>query len=170
MSVIKSFCACPRLFIQDWGFVDHWPRVSKSFKKYPEFCFIKWWNGSQVLRKEFRLNSKDRKQPPSLSPGDYLQFITLWVPVRGLFLACDEELRFRLRPNGERKTRMKSLWNPGYQFIYSTVEEVCSMFLSTLTFTSPSRSPVKVLEGAGCDHCWLAHFVIIPWIMTVRSR
>ena len=67
MSVIKSFCACPRLFIQDWGFVDHWPRVSKSFKKYPEFCFIKWWKGSQVLRKEFRLKvSTENSRPPYL--------------------------------------------------------------------------------------------------------
>ena len=127
-----------------------------------------------MLRKEFRLNSKDRKHPPSLSPGDYLQFITLWVPVRGFFSCATKSFvghrPTRLRPKAERKTRMKSLWNPGYQFIYSTVEEVCSMSLSALTFTSPSRRPVKVLEGAGSDHCWLAHFVIMPRIMTVRSR
>ena len=102
MSVIKSFCACPRLFIQDCGFVDHWPRVSKSFKKYPEFCFIKWWNGSQVLRKEFRLNS-NRKQPPSLSPGNYLQFNTLWVPVRCFFSRATRSFVFVFgrRPNGK---------------------------------------------------------------------
>ena len=168
MSVIKSFCACPRLFIQDWGFVDHWPRVSKSFKKYPEFCFIKWWKGSQVLRKEFRLKVRTENSRPPYLLGTI--FSSLPCISERFFLACDEELCLRLRPKAERKTRMKSLWNPGYQFIYSTVEEVCSMSLSALTFTSPSRRPVKVLEGAGSDHCWLAHFVIMPRIMTVRSR
>ena len=113
MSVIKSFCACPRLFIQDWGFVDHWPRVSKSFKKYPEFCFIKWWNGSQVLRKEFRLNSKDRKQPPSLSPGDYLQFITLWVPVRGFFSRATRSFVFVFGRMGNGKHAWKASGTQG---------------------------------------------------------
>lgn len=165
MSVIKSFCACPRLFIQDWGFVDHWPRVSKSFKKYPECCFIKWWKGSQVLRKEFRLKVSTENSRPPYPLGTIFSSLP-----SGYQWEVFSRVRRGALSSSERKTRMKSLWNPGYQFIYSTVEEVCSMSLSALTFTSPSRRPVKVLEGAGSDHCWLAHFVIMPRIMTVRSR
>ena len=82
--------------IEDLSTID--PEFPNRSRNIPNFSFIKWWNGSRVLRKEFHLNSKDRKQ------RDYLQFI------------------------------------------YSKVEEVCSMSLSALTLTNPSRSPLKVLK------------------------
>ena len=70
-----------------------------------------------MLRKEFHLNYKNKKQPPYLPETIFSSLPQ--VPMRGFFSRATRSFvgyrPTRLRPKAERKPRMKSLWNPGYQ-------------------------------------------------------
>lgn len=45
--------------IEDLSTID--PEFPNRSRNIPNFSFIKWWNGSRVLRREFHLNSKPQK-------------------------------------------------------------------------------------------------------------